>query len=600
MTHAASIFNPFGLISLASCLLCTSAFAVDRTWTGAAFDQNFQTPTNWSPSGVPIDGDNATIATGSASAFLSLATHVDNLTLLDGAELRTNARALLVDDRVTLQKTTLAPVRLTLESGLAGVDLASNFCDVLDGAELILSVDSQLQIARSMLIDTDSRLSGSGTVELTGGVLDRLRNNGTIDAIDLVLTRSLSSAALIDLDGGLENALVNVTGSMNVLTPLAEAFNGTFSAAASSTISFSGDFELGAGGLAVPKGTLVLSGGPSATPTTFDATNLTLGGNVAVDAPVAGAVVHLVADTVLTAPGVIVGIGNAATLRVANMPLFTGGQLNVGNAARLEVDSNWSLVDATLHVGSGATVGRSPSATSALTVNEVTGNSLLSGEGHIEVNATVQNGELSPGLTAADAGTFTFDQNLSFLGGTYLCELGGSSTFDRILVGGAATLGGDLSVSLIGGFVPSSGDTFDVLRFASRTGTLQASGLVYGPGAEDFLQPVYRADHLVLYSPLIGDANFDGTVSGADFTLWADNFGTGDDWSEADFNGDNAVTGGDYTLWADHFGQMVTLDVTAVPEPSAWVMAITAVLAQLAAWRVRRPRGNPLTIRAGH
>jgi len=50
--------------------------------------------------------------------------------------------------------------------------------------------------------------------------------------------------------------------------------------------------------------------------------------------------------------------------------------------------------------------------------------------------------------------------------------LGGTAAgqFDRIQVTGAATLGGTLNVSLVGGFLPAIGDTFEILTFASRTG----------------------------------------------------------------------------------------------------------------------------------
>ena len=54
---------------------------------------------------------------------------------------------------------------------------------------------------------------------------------------------------------------------------------------------------------------------------------------------------------------------------------------------------------------------------------------------------------------------------------------------------------------------------------------------------------------------VMGDGNGDGCVTGADYTIWADNFGTlalaGP--GEGDYNGDGAVTGADYTIWADNF-----------------------------------------------
>jgi len=57
---------------------------------------------------------------------------------------------------------------------------------------------------------------------------------------------------------------------------------------------------------------------------------------------------------------------------------------------------------------------------------------------------------------------------------------------------------------------------------------------------------------------LPGDYNGDGTVSGADYVVWADTFGNdgsaGKEDLRADGNGDGAVSGADYVIWADNFG----------------------------------------------
>jgi hypothetical protein len=80
--------------------------------------------------------------------------------------------------------------------------------------------------------------------------------------------------------------------------------------------------------------------------------------------------------------------------------------------------------------------------------------------------------------------------------------------------------------------------------------------------------------------PLPGDANGDGAVTDADYTIWADNYGATDaTFAMGDFNGDGAVTDADYTLWADHYGQTAT-----VPEPAALI----ALLVTLPRLRRRR------------
>jgi hypothetical protein len=54
---------------------------------------------------------------------------------------------------------------------------------------------------------------------------------------------------------------------------------------------------------------------------------------------------------------------------------------------------------------------------------------------------------------------------------------------------------------------------------------------------------------------LPGDANGDGAVTDADYTIWADNYGASPASPEmGDFNGDGVVSDADYTVWADNYG----------------------------------------------
>ncbi len=82
---------------------------------------------------------------------------------------------------------------------------------------------------------------------------------------------------------------------------------------------------------------------------------------------------------------------------------------------------------------------------------------------------------------------------------------------------------------------------------------------------------------------LSGDATFDGEVDGADYTIWADNFGTtgaapwyNGGWSVGNFNDDFVVDGADYTVWADHYKAGGGADAAAVPEPAA-LMLLAAI-----------------------
>ncbi|MBN1553413.1 MAG: PEP-CTERM sorting domain-containing protein [Phycisphaerae bacterium] len=67
---------------------------------------------------------------------------------------------------------------------------------------------------------------------------------------------------------------------------------------------------------------------------------------------------------------------------------------------------------------------------------------------------------------------------------------------------------------------------------------------------------------------LAGDVNLDHSVSPADYTVWANNYGTGDTWLEGDLNSDGDVTSADYTLWANNYGTTASGPPVGVPEPA--------------------------------
>jgi len=94
---------------------------------------------------------------------------------------------------------------------------------------------------------------------------------------------------------------------------------------------------------------------------------------------------------------------------------------------------------------------------------------LLIGDGTVQAPVWNQ-GRLEPGLSA---GILTIDGDYEQESdGTLAIELGGTApgTYDQLVITGNATLAGTLDLSLINGFDPQPGDSFEILTAASVTG----------------------------------------------------------------------------------------------------------------------------------
>jgi hypothetical protein len=323
---------------------------------------------------------------------------------------------------------------------------------------------------------------------------------------------------------------------------------------------------------------------------------------------VAGAV-----GSTITATGALT-LGNAAAVN----GFGTQGTVQVGANALTLLDANDVVFDslALATLGSGASPG-TLSAANGLTLDfggniagfgtvstpnnavkplinngHITGNSAaqrISLTGYVKGVGTLDNvnltGTFSPGLSP----TIVTAGNLAFASTTTLVmELGGAtpgSGHDQIENSGLLTLGGTLQVTLINGFSPVAGNSFDILNWTSVAGTFSildlptlAGGLTWNTSA------LYTSGVLsVAPAGIPGDYNNNGTVDAADYVLWRKG---GPLANEVDAPG--TVNAADYIAWRARFGNSTsgvgTNENAAVPEP-----ATTALLIILAA-AVVRPR----------
>ncbi len=179
-------------------------------------------------------------------------------------------------------------------------------------------------------------------------------------------------------------------------------------------------------------------------------------------------------------------------------------------------------------------------------------------------------GTFSPGLspTILQVGNVTFSPT-----STLIMELGGTtpgSGYDQLQSTGTIALGGTLQISLINGFVPAAGQTFDLFDSATLSGTFSSVLLPSVPGLTwDTSQ---LASGMLSAAPgLPGDFNNNGTVDAADYVVWRNGLGT-------------TYTQNDYNVWRSHFGQTAgsgSLTGGAVPEPATTVVLIWGVFVLL-------------------
>jgi hypothetical protein len=274
---------------------------------------------------------------------------------------------------------------------------------------------------------------------------------------------------------------------------------------------------------------------------------------------------------------------------------YGNGTLQVGQRTVTLADANDAVFDvaALVTLGSGGTPG-TLNAANGLTVGfggNITGfgtittpnNSArpLINNGHITGSSAAQRitlpgyvkgvgtfdnvnvtGTFSPGLspTILSVGNIAFSPT-----STLIMELGGTtpgSGYDQLQSASAITLSGTLQISLINGFVPAAGQTFDLFDSATLSGAFSSVVLPTIPGISwDTSQ--LASGMLSAIPGLPGDFNNNGKVDAADYVVWRNNPGG--------FPADA------YTTWRSHFGQTAGsgTELNNVPEPAALSLLVT-------------------------
>jgi len=193
----------------------------------------------------------------------------------------------------------------------------------------------------------------------------------------------------------------------------------------------------------------------------------------------------------------------------------------------------------------------------------VTGNAYVGGSGSSTGGTgtlTVNSGQLkiTGTLEIYSGGTANFNGGTSTIGGL-LINNGGIVNVNGSLVIDYGS--GSDPISTIAGYIKSgyNGGHWNGPGIISTAAQTKTNGLSYGVGyadGKDGKVSGLSSGQIEVKYTLLGDANLDGLVNAADFTILAANFNqpvTG--WDQGDFNYDGLVNAADFTDLAANFNQ---------------------------------------------
>lgn len=337
----------------------------------------------------------------------------------------------------------------------AGTMLLNNLANDFNGA---------LNVSAGTVVTGTSQ--GGGTTGYLGSVIGgrtvTVEAGATLDfRANNIFGGSGKTAANIPnivLNGGtLTSTRFNIVGNVTMN-------GGTLTQSATDTGSYQGYQFLG---------TVTTGGSSASTISTGNGKANHLRGGATTVFAVADATASSATDLTVSAPltdgsGDYAGTGSlektgAGTMTLAGTNTYTGtttvtaGTLALGATGSIETSSQINLAAATTLDVSAVSGGWTLGAAQTLT-----------GTGTVLGNVSIL-GDLRSGNSA---GTLSVTGDLGLgLGSDWFVEIGGTNPIDidKLLVSGVLSAGGNINLSLINGFTPTSGQVFDIADFASLT-----------------------------------------------------------------------------------------------------------------------------------
>jgi autotransporter-associated beta strand protein len=256
------------------------------------------------------------------------------------------------------------------------------------------------------------------------------------------------------------------------------------------------------------------------------------------------------AGGVVNFTGMITGIGGITASGTGTVNLSGansyGGTTNLSSGAALVIAAAGALPSGSTIVNNGS-----------LTIN---GNSVA---GNVSGIGTLNVGVASTAVLKLASGSGGSSRNaLSISTGSTL-----DITNNHLFINYGS---GPDPISTIAGYIKSgyNGGGWNGPGIISSAAQIKTKGLAYGVGfadGKDGKVSGLTSGQIEVKYTLLGDANLDGLVNAADFTILAANFNqTVTAWDQGDFNYDGLVNAADFTDLAANFNQSVSgADVSA-------------------------------------
>jgi hypothetical protein len=267
----------------------------------------------------------------------------------------------------------------------------------------------------------------------------------------------------------------------------------------------------------------------------------------------------------LTNNGLISSQVSGRTITVNPATSFTNaGTLEAINGGNLAVPLGYTQTAGVTRLSGGGTI----SVFANPTLNTITvAGGRLEGSGTITANVA-NSGTISPGLSV---GTLAITGDLTLAStSTLQIEVGGvtqGTQHDFLSEAGtiALNLGGALTVTLTGGFVPAAADSLIILSSNQPITAMFANlvgGRVLATDGITSLRVSVIGNHVVV-GELPGDYNGNSIVDAADYVVWRNGLG-------------GIFTQSHYDVWRANFGKTAGSGaiVASIPEPASWLLGL--------------------------